>query len=58
MKTEKGKQKRAMEIAIVLGVVFIIMGFAYGNLGVRMLGFIFLAIGFYARARIGRGTKQ
>ena len=58
MKSEKSKQKRAMEIGIVLGVVFIIMGFAYGNMGVRILGFIFLALGLYARARIGKGTKQ
>ena len=35
---------KATQIGLVLGSVFIIMGFAYGNKGVWMLGLIFLAI--------------
>jgi len=38
---------KAGQIGLVLGIVFIIMGFAYSNTGVWMLGFVFLAIGGY-----------
>jgi len=58
MKNPSSKRKRASETGIVLGVVFIIMGFAYGNPGVWMLGFILLGIGVFARAGSGRGTGQ
>jgi hypothetical protein len=51
-------QKRAAEIGIVLGLVFVIIGFAYGNSGVWILGFIFLALGVAARGSIGRGKQE
>jgi len=53
VKNPDNKRKRASETGIVLGVVFVIMGFAYGNTGVWMLGFILLGIGAFARTRIG-----
>ena len=53
MKNPDNKRKRAAETGIVLGVVFVIMGFAYSNTGVWMLGFILLGIGVFARAGIG-----
>jgi hypothetical protein len=43
------KQRRAAEVGLVLGTVFVIMGFAYGNAGIWMPGVIVLAIGLYAR---------
>ncbi len=58
MRASSSKQKREAEIGIVLGVVFVVMGFAYSNSGVWMLGFIFLGLGSAARAKVGRGTKQ
>lgn len=51
------RQKRAAEIGLVLGVVFVVMGFAYSNTGVWMLGLIFLAIGGIARAKSGKGER-
>ena len=44
-------QKRTAEVGLVLGAVFVIMGVAYSNPSVWMLGFIFLAIGGYTRSR-------
>ncbi len=58
MKTSGGRHKRAAEIGIVFGVVFVIMGFAYGNSGVWILGFIILGIGCVTRARAGKGKKE
>ncbi len=52
------KQKRAAEVGIVLGVVFVIMGFAYSNSGIWMLGFVFLCLGGVARARVESATKR
>ncbi len=40
---------KATHVGFVLGTVFVIMGFAYGNSGVWMLGFIFLGLGFALR---------
>jgi hypothetical protein len=51
MKIDIVKKNKAAQVGLVLGVVFVIMGFAYGNSGVWMLGFIFLAIGIFARAK-------
>jgi hypothetical protein len=45
----KNGKNRAAEIGLVLGVVYVIMGFAYGNSGVWILGLIFLSIGFLAK---------
>ena len=42
---------KAAQIGFVLGCVFVIMGFAYGNTGVWMIGLIFLAIGFASRLK-------
>lgn len=50
--------KRAAEIGVVLGVVFVVMGFAYGNSGIWILGLIFLAVGGMARARAGKRPQQ
>ena len=44
-------QKRATEIGVVLGVVFVVIGFAYSNSGVWILGLIFLAIGGMVRVQ-------
>lgn len=44
-------KKQATKIGLVVGVVFIIMGFAYGNTGVWMMGLIFLAIGLGTRLK-------
>ena len=38
-------------IGAVLGIVFIIIGFNYGNSALWILGFIFLGIGLVARLR-------
>jgi hypothetical protein len=51
------KHKTASEAGIVLGVVFLIMGFTYGNSGIWMLGGIFLAIGLVSRLK-GRTDKD
>ena len=51
-------QERAAEIGVVLGVVFVVVGFAYGNSGVWILGLIFLAIGGMARAQARKRTQQ
>jgi len=47
-------RSKAPQIGFVLGTVFVIMGFAYGNSGIWMLGFIFLGLGF--ALRVNRGT--
>ncbi len=42
-------QKSAPMIGLVLGIVFLIMGFNYGNTALRMLGFIMLALGLFLK---------
>ena len=44
-------KNKAAQIGLVLGIVFVTMGFAYGNTGVWMLGLIFLAIGIFSRLK-------
>lgn len=53
-----GLQDKAPEIGLVLGAVFVIMGFAYSNSGVWMLGFVFLAIGGFTRSTRGGGRPS
>ena len=48
----RNMNKMAAEIGIVMGVVFVAMGFAYGNSGVWILGFILLGLGGVARAKV------
>ena len=40
------KKKEGL-IGITLGIVFVVIGFAYGNSGVWMMGLIFLAMGLF-----------
>ena len=40
-------KERAGQIGLVLGSVFIIMGLAYGNSAIWMLGFILLGLGVF-----------
>lgn len=47
----ESSRKRAAEVGLVLGTVFVIMGFAYGNAGIWIPGLIVLAIGLLARFR-------
>ncbi len=47
MHTEDPMNKRAAAVGIVLGVVFVIIGFGYGNSGTWMLGLILLALGMF-----------
>ena len=51
VKSSRKAQDTAADVGLVLGVVFVVMGFAYSNSGVWILGFIFLGIGGLARAR-------
>ena len=44
-------KNKAAQIGLVVGIVFIIMGLAYSNAGVWMLGLIFLAIGIVSRLK-------
>jgi hypothetical protein len=39
--------KKAPAVGIVLGVVFVIVGFGYGNPGTWMSGLILLALGMF-----------
>jgi len=39
------KQNKAVEVGLVLGSVFVIMGFAYSNPAGWILGFILLGLG-------------
>jgi hypothetical protein len=50
-KTPKTAANKAAEVGLVLGTVFVIMGFAYGNSGIWMIGFILLGIGAVARSK-------
>ena len=43
------KGNPAFQIGLILGVVFIIMGFAYSNSAIWILGLIFLAIGIVSK---------
>ena len=38
-------KKKAGLTGITLGIVFVVIGFAYSNSGVWMMGLIFLALG-------------
>lgn len=42
---------QASGIGLVLGAVFTIMGFAYDNSGIWILGLIFLSIGLWMRLK-------
>jgi hypothetical protein len=42
----------------VLGVVFVIIGFAYSNSGIWMIGFIFLAIGAFELVRKKKSKRE
>ena len=53
MESPDRKHNRAAEVGVVLGVVFVIMGFAYSVSAIWMLGFIFLAIGVYSKKKAG-----
>ncbi len=44
-------QKSAPMIGLVLGVVFLVGGFRYGNTGLLMLGGIMLALGLFLKFR-------
>ncbi len=44
-------KESAPRIGLVLGTVFVIMGFASSNSGIWMLGFIFLALGLFELKR-------
>ncbi len=39
------KRNAAFQIGLILGIVFIIMGFAYSNSAMWILGLIILAVG-------------
>lgn len=43
------KKSQAALVGLVLGVVFTIMGFAYDNSGVWILGLILLSIGLWMK---------
>ena len=49
MSKMRATRKRAAEVGLVLGTVFVIMGFAYGKPGIWMPGIIVLAIGLWTR---------
>jgi hypothetical protein len=51
-------KSKAAGIGLVLGSVFVIMGFAYGNSGIWMIGFILLGIGLVEKTRGGRGEPS
>ncbi len=44
------KRNPAFQIGLVLGVVFIIMGFAYSNSAIWILGLIILAVGLVTKS--------
>ena len=56
MSSTDSKRKAATQVGAVLGIVFVIMGFAYGNQGLLIVGGIVLAIGIWAR--VGPRTGQ
>lgn len=51
-------KRKAPEIGLVLGLVFVIMGVASSRSGVWMLGLIFLAVGLYENSRKGNKNKD
>jgi len=58
LRSSSSVQNRAAEVGMILGVVFVVMGFAYSNPGVWILGFVFLAIGGVARAKGEAGPQE
>ena len=40
-------KKKAGSVGLTLGIVFLLIGFASGNFGVQMLGWIILAMGLF-----------
>lgn len=58
MSSETKKQNRAAEVGLVLGIVFIIMGLAYSNNALWILGGIVLAIGLTARLKGRSGGRS
>jgi hypothetical protein len=57
MSSDRGKRKTAAQVGAVLGTVFIIMGFAYGNQGLLIVGGIVLVIGIGARVSASTGRN-
>ncbi|MEE9553630.1 MAG: hypothetical protein V3W18_04975 [candidate division Zixibacteria bacterium] len=49
--------KQSSSAGLVLGSVFTIMGFAYSNSGVWMLGLILLALGLYLKFKKPADSK-